>query len=80
MHVIDSGFDAFLDRTDIALGEPWKERLAALIATADMVVFAVSPDSIAAPTTSHGSLARSPAMCEGRGRGISRLQPECSVW
>src|ERR1700676_2914881 len=43
----ERGFDAFLDKTDIAPGEPWKERLAALIATADTVVFAVSPDSIA---------------------------------
>jgi TIR domain len=41
------GFDAFLDKTDIAPGEPWKERLATLIATADTVVFAVSPDSVA---------------------------------
>src|ERR1700680_59645 len=43
----ERGFDAFLDKTDIAPGEPWKERLAALIATADTVVFAVSPDSVA---------------------------------
>src|SRR6266436_4327773 len=43
----ERGFDAFLDKTDIAPGEPWKERLAGLIATADTVVFAVSPDSIA---------------------------------
>jgi hypothetical protein len=28
----ERGFDAFLDKTDIAPGEPWKERLAALIA------------------------------------------------
>jgi len=42
-----SGFDAFLDKTDIAPGEPWKERLAALIATADTVLFAISPDSVA---------------------------------
>src|SRR5580704_18517607 len=41
------GFDAFLDKTDIAPGEPWKERLAGLIATADTVVFTVSPDSVA---------------------------------
>jgi tetratricopeptide (TPR) repeat protein len=40
------GFDAFLDKTDIAPGEPWKERLAGLIAAADTVVFAISPDSI----------------------------------
>ena len=39
-------FDAFLDKTDIAPGEPWKERLAGLIAAADTVVFAISPDSI----------------------------------
>ena len=39
--------DAFLDKTDIAPGEPWKERIAGLIATADTVVFTVSPDSVA---------------------------------
>ena len=43
----ERGFDAFLDKTDIAPGEPWKERLAGLIAIADTVVFAVSPDSVA---------------------------------
>ncbi len=43
----ERGFDAFLDKTDIAPGEPWKERLAGLIATADTVVFSVSPDSVA---------------------------------
>src|ERR1700744_6627878 len=41
------GFDAFLDKTDIAPGEPWKDRLAALIADADTVLFTVSPDSVA---------------------------------
>lgn len=45
----ERGFDAFLDKTDIAPGEPWKERLAGLIAIADTVVFAASPDSIASP-------------------------------
>src|SRR6204780_3173615 len=45
----ERGFDAFLDKTDIAPGEPWKERLAGVIATADTVVFAVSPDSVASP-------------------------------
>ena len=45
----ERGFDAFLDKADIAPGEPWKERLAGLIATADTVVFTVSPDSIASP-------------------------------
>ena len=43
----ERGFDAFLDKTDIAPGEPWKERLAGLIATADTVVFTVSPDLVA---------------------------------
>src|SRR3984957_10682493 len=43
----ERGFDAFLDKTDIAPGEPWKERLATLIATADTVVVVVSPDSAA---------------------------------
>jgi hypothetical protein len=45
----ERGFDAFLDKTDIAPGEPWKERLAGLIATADTVVFGVSPDSVSSP-------------------------------
>ena len=43
----ERGFDAFLDKTDIAPGEPWKERLGGLIAAADTVVFVVSPDSVA---------------------------------
>lgn len=41
------GFEAFLDQHDIAPGEPWKERLAALIASAERVVFLISPDSVA---------------------------------
>ena len=45
----ERGFEAFLDKTDIAPGEPWKERLAGPIATADTVVVSVSPDSIACP-------------------------------
>src|SRR6516162_6190677 len=45
----ERGFDAFLDKTDIAPGEPWKERLAGLIAAADTIVFAMSPDAIASP-------------------------------
>jgi hypothetical protein len=44
-HLTASGFDAFLDKTDIAPGEPWKDRLAALIAASDTVVFVVSSDS-----------------------------------
>jgi hypothetical protein len=42
----ERGFDAFLDITDIAPGEPWKDRLSGLIVTADAIVFAVSPDSV----------------------------------
>jgi tetratricopeptide (TPR) repeat protein len=41
------GFEAFLDKTDIAPGEPWKERLSGLIASSDTVVFCISPDSVA---------------------------------
>jgi WD40 repeat protein len=41
------GFDSFLDKNDIDPGEPWKERLAGLIASADTVLFSVSPDSVA---------------------------------
>ena len=44
--LIESGFDAFLDKHDILPGEPWQERLGGLIATADTVVFCMSPDSI----------------------------------
>lgn len=39
------GFDAFLDKEDIAPGEPWEERLSSLIRSADTVVFIVSPAS-----------------------------------
>ena len=41
------GFDAYLDKTHIAPGEPWRERLAELIARADSVVFLLSPDAVA---------------------------------
>ena len=43
----ERGFEAFLDKKDILPGEPWKERIGALILTADAVVFVISPDSIA---------------------------------
>ncbi|MGB6534808.1 MAG: toll/interleukin-1 receptor domain-containing protein [Xanthobacteraceae bacterium] len=43
------GFEAFLDKTDIAPGEPWKERLSGLIAGSDTIVFCISPDSVASP-------------------------------
>jgi TIR domain len=40
------GFDAYLDRQDIAPGEPWQERLANLIRAADTVVYILSPASL----------------------------------
>jgi tetratricopeptide (TPR) repeat protein len=43
----ERGFDNHLDKADIATGEDWQKRIAELIAAADTVVFAVSPDSIA---------------------------------
>jgi tetratricopeptide (TPR) repeat protein len=45
----DKAFEPFIDKTDIAPGEPWQERLAGLIASGDSVVFVVSPDSAASP-------------------------------
>lgn len=45
--LIQEGFDAFLDIHDIAPGEPWTERLGALIASAEKIIFLVSPDSVA---------------------------------
>jgi hypothetical protein len=41
------GFDAYLDKEDIAPGEPWEERLSSLIRLADTVVFVISPSSLA---------------------------------
>src|ERR1700728_765115 len=43
------GFEPYLDKTDIAPGEPWQDRLAALIGAADSIIFVVSPDSTASP-------------------------------
>jgi hypothetical protein len=45
--LIDTGFDAYLDKHDIVKGEPWRERLRGLIESADAVVFLISPDSVA---------------------------------
>src|SRR5262245_50922716 len=45
-------FDAYIDEQDILPGEPWKERLGGLIATADSLVFVISPDAIASETCS----------------------------
>lgn len=46
-NLAEQGFDAFLDIKDILPGEPWRERLAELIALADAVVFLISPQAIA---------------------------------
>jgi tetratricopeptide (TPR) repeat protein len=40
------GFAPYLDKQDVAPGEPWEQRLSALIQQADTVVFVISPDSI----------------------------------
>ena len=42
-----AGFDAFLDRNDIAAGEDWEKRLEGLIAAADTLAFVMTPGSIA---------------------------------
>jgi hypothetical protein len=41
-----AGFDAFLDRHDIAAGEDWQARLGALLQQADTVVYVLSPASV----------------------------------
>ena len=42
----DRGFAPFLDRHDIAPGEPWEARLSGLIEQADTIVFVMSPESV----------------------------------
>ncbi|PZO52808.1 MAG: hypothetical protein DCF16_08410 [Alphaproteobacteria bacterium] len=44
--LIDRGYEANLDRQDIAPGEPWEARLEALITDADAVVYVMSPESL----------------------------------
>jgi formylglycine-generating enzyme required for sulfatase activity len=41
-----AGFAPFLDRHDIAPGEPWEERLIGLIQQADTVVYVISPEAV----------------------------------
>jgi hypothetical protein len=41
------GFDAYLDKEDIAPGEPWEDRLGRLIREADTVVFVLSASALA---------------------------------
>ncbi|HRK69097.1 MAG TPA: toll/interleukin-1 receptor domain-containing protein, partial [Hyphomonas sp.] len=40
------GFEAYIDREDIAPGEAWETRLGGLIAEADTVVYVISPHSV----------------------------------
>jgi TIR domain len=42
-----AGFEAFLDRHDIAAGEDWEARLGGLIASADTVVYVITPAAVA---------------------------------
>src|SRR4051794_32803617 len=44
--LVKAGFDAYLGVRDIAPGEPWQERLGSLIASAEKVLFLISPDSV----------------------------------
>lgn len=44
--LLDRGYNAFLDKTDIAPGEPWRERLAGLIQHADAVIFVLTDHSL----------------------------------
>ena len=45
------GFEPLIDRTDIYAFEKWWERIEALIARADTVVFVLSPDAVASEVT-----------------------------
>jgi WD40 repeat protein len=45
--LLDRGYEAYMDQRDILPGEPWQERLGKLIEGADVVAFALSPDSVA---------------------------------
>ena len=42
-----SGFEAYLDKHEIAAGEDWEARLGRPIEAADTVVFVISPDAVA---------------------------------
>lgn len=43
----DRGFEAYLDLHDIAPAEDWRDRLGKLIASAEKILFLISPDSVA---------------------------------
>jgi hypothetical protein len=42
----ERGFEAFIDRGDIAPGDLWSERLKSLITQAHAIVFVISPDAV----------------------------------
>lgn len=44
--LIEAGFEAYLDKHDIAPGEDWRGRLGGLIESSDTIVFVISPDSV----------------------------------
>ncbi|MDX2309192.1 MAG: TIR domain-containing protein [Hyphomicrobium sp.] len=48
--LIQRGFDAKVDRSDIEAGEAWWSRIVQLISEADAIVFVLSPHSIISPT------------------------------
>ena len=74
----ERGFDAFLDKTDIAPGEPWKERLGGLIATADTVVFA-SARIRSHPLSAPGSLRRARGSASGSFPVVARRIPDADA-
>jgi hypothetical protein len=45
--LIEAGYDVVRDLKDIAPGEPWRDRINALILSADAVVFVISPKAVA---------------------------------
>lgn len=40
------GFAVLIDKTDIALGEDWQNRIEGMIVAADVVVFVLSPHAV----------------------------------
>lgn len=44
--LVEAGFNAFIDKYDIVEGEPWQERLHAIIAGSDTVIFVVTESSL----------------------------------
>ena len=63
------GFEPLIDRTDIYAFEEWWERIEALIARADTVVFVLSPDAVAPNASPAGGRVRclaQQALCANR--------------